>query len=195
MRYGFGKDDEGFYVNASALFVMRSDGTAVRQLMSTRLRDCGTIYGNPSWSPDGSTIALAVVTWDGDCETRPDGMKLVDPSSGSARQFDVPGRQVVWSRDGAWLAYTNGARVGILAPDGTRNTVIVGDRLGVTYADPRWSPDGGRVAFIEEREGDFETGRRSTWDVYVVNADGSGKKRLSRTPGVEGSLDWSAAGA
>jgi Tol biopolymer transport system component len=194
MRYGFGKDDEGFYVNASALFVMRGDGTDVRQLMSSRLLGCGTIYGNPSWSPDGSTLALAVVTWDGECDTRLDGLKLVDASSGSARTFDVLGRQVAWSLDGGSLAYTSGPRLGILTADGTRDTVIAHDRPGITYADPQWSPDGARVAYVEAWEDDSERGQRPTWDVYVANADGSGRQRVTRTPGVEGSLDWSAAG-
>ena len=37
---------------------------------------------------------------------------------------------------------------------------------------PAWSPDGRRIAFLSRRDGDF--------DVYVMNADGSGQRRLTR---------------
>jgi TolB protein len=39
---------------------------------------------------------------------------------------------------------------------------------------PVWSPDGTRIAFVRESEEDVT-------DVYVVNRDGSGLQRLTRT--------------
>jgi TolB protein len=38
-------------------------------------------------------------------------------------------------------------------------------------SDPAWSPDGRRLAFGSDRDGDLE--------VYVMNADGSGQRRLT----------------
>ena len=38
-----------------------------------------------------------------------------------------------------------------------------------------WSPDGMRIAFMPERDGD--------WDIWVMNADGSEQVRLTRHPG------------
>jgi Tol biopolymer transport system component len=40
-----------------------------------------------------------------------------------------------------------------------------------------WSPDGTRIAFSSERDGDEE--------IHVVNADGSGERRLTDLPGVD----------
>jgi Tol biopolymer transport system component len=45
-----------------------------------------------------------------------------------------------------------------------------------------WSPDGTRIAFGSEREGDF--------DVFVVNADGSGLTRLTGGPDGESPQAW-----
>jgi TolB protein len=64
---------------------------------------------------------------------------------------------------------------------------------------PTWSPDGGRLAF-SLRSTDHSTDK----DIWVVNADGSEVRRLSRVPSlsaghggsvdVVGSLDWSPDG-
>ena len=52
-------------------------------------------------------------------------------------------------------------------------------------ANPSWSPDGGRIAFASEREGDLE--------VYVMNADGSSQTRLTDDPDGDILPSWSPA--
>ena len=51
---------------------------------------------------------------------------------------------------------------------------------------PVWSPDGRRIAFVSDRDGD--------WEIYVMNADGSGQKRLTNSPGIERNPSWSPDG-
>ena len=52
----------------------------------------------------------------------------------------------------------------------------------------RWSPDGRRIAFTTNRDGNTE--------LYVMNADGSGQRRLTRTPErFEGNPAWSPDGS
>jgi Tol biopolymer transport system component len=41
-------------------------------------------------------------------------------------------------------------------------------------AVPSWSPNGSEIAFERERDGNF--------DIYVMNADGSGQTRVTREP-------------
>src|SRR5688572_31179416 len=72
------------------------------------------------------------------------------------------------------------------SPDGSRVAFVAGyDILVVSLADgaitnltnhlrgssPAWSPDGGKIAFISNRDGLME--------LYVMNADGSGVRRLT----------------
>ena len=48
---------------------------------------------------------------------------------------------------------------------------------------PSWSPDGRKIAFTTKRDGNFE--------VYVMNADGSGQRNLTRNPAPDRSPVWS----
>ena len=53
-------------------------------------------------------------------------------------------------------------------------------------ASPAWSPDGRRIAFASDRDGNTE--------VYVMNADGSGVTRLTVNDAVDSSPSWSPDG-
>ena len=51
---------------------------------------------------------------------------------------------------------------------------------------PAWSPNGRRIAFTSDRDGNDE--------IYVMNADGSKQRRLTRNPGYDGLPTWSPDG-
>ena len=48
-----------------------------------------------------------------------------------------------------------------------------------------WSPDGSKIALDTLSDGN--------WEVYVVNPDGSGKRNLTRNPGIDRRRGWGAA--
>jgi Tol biopolymer transport system component len=62
---------------------------------------------------------------------------------------------------------------------------------------PRWSPDGGRVVFSSNRAhyegGAPETGKPDH-DLWVMNADGSGRARLTTDPGSDTMPTWAPDG-
>ena len=51
---------------------------------------------------------------------------------------------------------------------------------------PTWSPDGSRIAFSSERDGNSE--------IYVMNADGSDQTRFTNNDRWEGTPSWSPIG-
>jgi Tol biopolymer transport system component len=67
--------------------------------------------------------------------------------------------------------------------DGTFPQQIV---AGGSETNPEASPDGGQVAFMSKRDGN--------WEIYVVDLDGSGLQRLTRDPANDGLPAWSPDG-
>jgi TolB protein len=56
--------------------------------------------------------------------------------------------------------------------DGTNARAL--PEVGESTGDPSWSPDGRRVAFAAQQD--------RNWDIYLMNADGSGITRLTDSP-------------
>src|SRR6476469_354768 len=58
----------------------------------------------------------------------------------------------------------------------------------VPYTDemPSLSPDGRKIAFMSDREGDIET--------YVMDVDGTHPQRLTHSPGRDAHPEWSPDG-
>jgi Tol biopolymer transport system component len=85
-----------------------------------------------------------------------------------------------------------GAGIFVSAQDGTNRIDLTG---GVGLASsPSWSPDGSQVVFATNRD----TGGTGMNEIYVVNADGSGLRRLTfdatASTGAKGEPVWSPDG-
>ena len=80
------------------------------------------------------------------------------------------------SRDGRWLVYQTAVPqedLFVVRPDGTGLRQLTGDRF--KDRQPRWSPDGTRIAFYSNRGGSYE--------IWTIRADGSGLERATAHPG------------
>jgi dipeptidyl aminopeptidase/acylaminoacyl peptidase len=66
------------------------------------------------------------------------------------------------------------------------------DNVGEAYD---WSPDGSRVAFIDSTRyiGEVPTG--SSWDVYTMNADGTGRRQVTDDGAFDAAPSWSPDGS
>jgi Tol biopolymer transport system component len=93
----------------------------------------------------------------------------------------------VWSPDGRRIAFVSNWQVWVMNADGSGQRRLT--RSGARNFAPAWSPDGQRIAF-ERRLGRRQRpacsgcGEALTFEVWVMNADGSGQQRLT-PPGRE----------
>ena len=60
---------------------------------------------------------------------------------------------------------------------------------------PSWLPDGKRIAFMSDRDGHVPKGHvRSTFEIYVMDADGGNPQNLTNDPNTDASPAWSPDG-
>ena len=55
-------------------------------------------------------------------------------------------------------------------------------KLSASNISPAWSPDGKRIVFASSRAHAGERGGEQVMDIYVMNANGTQPKQLTRTP-------------
>ena len=99
------------------------------------------------------------------------------------KRRDAPRAQAP-SPGGAWKYVL--AAVAIVAVALLAAKLLTRSQLDWKDGSPAWSPDGSRLAFYSERDGNAE--------IYVMNADGSGVTRLTGTSADEGYPAWSPDG-
>ena len=123
----------------------------------------------------GGLCSVQLVRWD------PGSREFVLHPAG------IPGSMVDYSRDGAWIVYVAvpSNTLWRARADGTERRPITAPPLEV--AMPRWSPDGGRVAFQARAPGE-------AWRIYVVPSSGGPPVPLADGQGEETDPGWSPDG-
>jgi len=104
----------------------------------------------------------------------------------------------VWAPDGQAIAYTSyrpsaGSSNFSTYQDLVVSWLYVGKRDEPTHGSPSnqnylpaWSPDGSKIAFTSNRDGNPE--------IYVMNRDGSGLRRMTNNPAIDVTPTWSPNG-
>ena len=162
------------------LMVMNVDGSALRQVTTEPVQAPNWW----EWSPDGTRIVVV------DKKAGEGVFTLLDPQGQAPPTPMAPGIDVdvpvFRPPDSAEIMFRGriGSEVGIyvMAADGTGLRALVGpmrsENLDVTLAEPRYSPDGSKIAYHQ-------------WDdvaavmrLYVMDADGTGRREFGAAPDI-----------
>lgn len=169
---------------------------------ATRVVDIHAEY--PDWSPDATVIAFDDgENLHGASRAVPNGHIYTVGADGSGfRQITFQGAAFSpsWSPDGTRLAvgaHIRGSAAGIAWVDlstGTKTAVTSNPFPGYWDGEPDVSPTGDRIAFIRVRELIERGGQRNLAAIFVVDADGSGLRRLTPWHLDAGTPTWSPDG-
>jgi TolB protein len=151
----------------------------------------------PSWSSDGGLIAFSALQRDLVGES----IHVVTPAGTNLRDLAEPGfsaaqEGVAWSPDSRRIAYSGHSGDGNWAiwtmnRDGSARRQLTfprpvlprgsgGDHIGA------WSPDGKRLLYSSDNGHGFE--------LWIINADGTGDYRLTDWPGGDAANAWLRSG-
>ena len=163
------------------LFVMNADGSGQTQVMTTD----GNVGGS-SWSPDGSQIAYNDDTnGTNEIYTVAVGTGLVTGPL-TTPTTDGANTNPHWSPDGSKILFVSnrcdvggldeppacggGESVFLMNADGTNQRNLT--QAPIFDADPAWSPDGSKIAFVRDLGG-------QAFNVFTANADGTNQVQLT----------------
>jgi TolB protein len=203
-RIAYGSDSD----KSVHIYTIKPDGTDIQPTSS----DNRTNDGLPAWSPDGTKIAFISNQSD-----KYEIWTMNSDGSGRKRLTDLKALSSMprWSPDGSKIVFSSqitsagGSRhveIFVMNSDGTGLQQLtesapreaVGGQAG-GHDDaaeiagwnsvPAWSPDGTKILFGSNREGDGVTPV-----LYTMNLDGSGQGKFGLFADVDGSQpDWSWA--
>jgi len=187
--------------SATGIFLVNADGSGRRLLVAEKV----ALLRPGCWSPDGRTILYHSLGNDDA------GMKMmamhfplyaVDAGGGNRRRIvDFPVTDFGWSPDGRFLFLTSGFEDATFVPGPERSGKIAlyvldtqtGTRTRLTDSveitvGVSWAPDGKRLAYAGKGKDD------SRPDIFIVNRDGSGTRRLVNLPTADLNPRWSPDG-
>jgi TolB protein len=154
--------------------IMNSDGSVVA-LTSNAFEDA-----YPVWSPDGQKILFSSDR-DGALNLyvmNQDGSNVVRLTTTAAPALD---RFADWSPDGTKIVFesnrSGGSEIYVMKADGSNVTRLTNNTTGDNT--PHFSPDGSKIVFVSNRDAPDVNPPYGKWEVYVMNADGSGQTRIT----------------
>ncbi len=177
------------------IYVMDDNGSNLRRITSAESWD-----RTPRWFPDGKRILFVRDHNPGTGCIDSNEFLIIDETGLNEHRFMIShptdrrpvispnGKQIAFNsnRSGNWDIYTLNLETG--------NMKQLTENLHFEWSYRMdWSPDGKQIAY--QHDGEHDT----TWNIWIMDADGKNKKRLTRNPGkdiylIRGAPVWSSSG-
>jgi TolB protein len=147
--------------DGKALYVMNADGSGLRIVARVE---------RFAWSPEGRRIVFG----DG-------GVHVVNADGSGQRTLTRSGNAPAWSPDGRRIAFVITGKLYVVNADGSGHRALTRLGRGGGGASLAWSPDGRKLLLVLKSIS--APGCGYCWRLWVLNADGSGLRDLTRNLG------------
>ena len=146
------------------IYVVSLDGKVARRVTQSATMDI-----QPSWAPDGKTIAYLAVSPPGSNVEGAGVYVIKNDGTDNTRISDIAAYDAIWSPDGKKLLILASEGIYLLTLDG-------GKPIGLSNRSDRpldavFTPDGEKVMFRSNLEGE--------WGLYTIDLEGKNRTRIS----------------
>jgi Tol biopolymer transport system component len=149
---------------------------------------------HPDWSPNGQRLIFDTGRDGGDDLIR---IMTINPDGSDEGDLRLAGQQPSWAPDNERFVYRGcdfygngcGLRLGLavaVKPWETGHNLLGAVLEDPEASHPDWSPVSDEIVYQSPQSG--------SWDLYLINADGSNQRALTTAAGLEGLPTWSPDG-
>jgi dipeptidyl aminopeptidase/acylaminoacyl peptidase len=178
------------FTSGQIIYTINADGSGLTQLTQF---DKGFFDQDPAWSPDGAKIVFSRSTFTVQSQIyvmNADGANATRITNNTSRDFEP-----AWSPDGKKIAFLSDRdgnnEIYVMNADGSNQTRLTNNSAVELYA--AWSPDGTKLAFTSSRDLP-NVNSNTSFEIYVMNADGSNPTRLTNNLAIDVQPSWSPDG-
>ncbi|MDJ0952276.1 MAG: S-layer homology domain-containing protein [Acidimicrobiia bacterium] len=157
----------------------------------------------PQWICLALAVALVVGPGSASAAWPGENGRLVAESIDGIYVWEIGSWRAVWLADGEWpkwspdgseIAFGADGDIWVMNADGSNKRNLTGG-VGWTNHHPTWSPDGSMIAFGAIRDPFTNIWVDGDYNIWVMDADGSGQLQLTDRPGWEHRPMWSPDGS